>query len=560
MSDAAAADAPPPAWQQPHGAFGGYDAGGRSGSPTGATTTTTYGGQSPVPAGAHFNQHFDTISRALDSVGIPGGVYAQQQQQQQQGGLVYGGVPIGSPRAQDGWGAAYPAKESAYGKTVAVVAPNGQTEMFRIAVGESGDNIREAIRGAFALGPSCSFTLRDPQGCNVVLGFPSLADGSRYQIFATAQLPAGHGAMSPRAYAPPSSPVPQQQSPPPQYANGAAAAAGAHSAPGAAYADPSPLHPAAAYPHQPAPAAYVPARRRQRQTSWRPPAPGGGPGPKHGRHGRAAPMPRTRKALLVGINYVGMKEEIRTCNDDARRMASFIGERGFGSQDTGQHWTLTDDNDQGMPTKQNIMRGIDWLVEGAQPGDALFLHFSGHGAEFKDDEAADGGEEDGLFEEALLPADFKNKDHGGYRIIRDDEIVRQLVVRLPPGVRLTIVCDCCHSGTMVDLPYKLKAHKNGYIQASEEQEPPIFDGHVVMLSSVRAEQAGAETVSSNGALTAAFIAAVSQDNNPTYDGLMQEVLRGMQASPSGGERCHMPMLSSTHRLDGSDRFYLCVDG
>lgn len=37
---------------------------------------------------------------------------------------------------------------------------------------------------------------------------------------------------------------------------------------------------------------------------------------------------------------------------------------------------LTDDtrDPRLMPTKANILRGMEWLVEGAQADDALFLH------------------------------------------------------------------------------------------------------------------------------------------------------------------------------------------
>ena len=44
--------------------------------------------------------------------------------------------------------------------------------------------------------------------------------------------------------------------------------------------------------------------------------------------------------------------------------------------------TLTDDQKDPtrQPTKANILRDIKWLAEGAQPGDSLFFHFSGHGS------------------------------------------------------------------------------------------------------------------------------------------------------------------------------------
>lgn len=42
---------------------------------------------------------------------------------------------------------------------------------------------------------------------------------------------------------------------------------------------------------------------------------------------------------------------------------------------------LTDDqsNPQNIPTKQNIIRAMQWLVHDSRPNDSFFFHFSGHG-------------------------------------------------------------------------------------------------------------------------------------------------------------------------------------
>ena len=68
---------------------------------------------------------------------------------------------------------------------------------------------------------------------------------------------------------------------------------------------------------------------------------------------------------------------------------------------------LTDDQSSPslIPTKSNILRAMEVLVQDAKPGDSLFFHFAGHGQSVKD---LDGDEADGL-DEAICPLDFDDK-------------------------------------------------------------------------------------------------------------------------------------------------------
>lgn len=153
-----------------------------------------------------------------------------------------------------------------------------------------------------------------------------------------------------------------------------------------------------------------------------------------------------KKALLIGINYKGTSAALRGCIQDVQNVKQFLMDR-YGFVESPQTMViLTDDQTDPwkIPTKQNIMMAMQWLVAGAAPGDSLFVHFSGHGGSVKD---KDGDEEDG-YDETILPLDFKTAGH-----IVDDQLHAALVRPLPAGVRLTCLFDSCHSGTALDLPY-----------------------------------------------------------------------------------------------------------
>jgi hypothetical protein len=123
---------------------------------------------------------------------------------------------------------------------------------------------------------------------------------------------------------------------------------------------------------------------------------------------------------------------------------------------------LMDDGAHTEPTYKNILAAYHELVSSAKAGDAIFCHYSGHGGKVRDD---DGDEADG-YDETLVPVDFNAAGQ-----IRDDDIFSALIGPMPAGVTLTSVMDCCHSGTVLDLPYVFKADG----EQDQMAPPPDFD-------------------------------------------------------------------------------------
>eukprot|EP00927_Polykrikos_kofoidii_P031142 TRINITY_DN26802_c0_g2_i1.p1 TRINITY_DN26802_c0_g2~~TRINITY_DN26802_c0_g2_i1.p1 ORF type:complete len:495 (-),score=78.44 TRINITY_DN26802_c0_g2_i1:37-1521(-) len=154
----------------------------------------------------------------------------------------------------------------------------------------------------------------------------------------------------------------------------------------------------------------------------------------------------TRKALVVGINYIGSRNELRGCANDARNVRRMLLER-FGFHDHDVRLLI---EDQAMPslrpTRRNIIAGLQWLVSTARSGDVLFFHYSGHGSQIAD---TTGTEPDGR-NECLCPLDVFEEPWPA-RIISDNELHSQLYGAVPVGVMAYCIFDCCHSGSMADL-------------------------------------------------------------------------------------------------------------
>jgi len=155
----------------------------------------------------------------------------------------------------------------------------------------------------------------------------------------------------------------------------------------------------------------------------------------------------TRRAVMIGINYVGHNPgQLSGCHNDVFNMKEYIQDvHGFEDDNI---TLLLDDGNHTVPTHDNIIAAYENLVASCQPGDAVFCHYSGHGGKLRDD---DGDEEDG-YDETLVPLDYQRNGQ-----IRDDDLFQILVGAFPEGVTVTCVMDCCHSGTVLDLPYVFKA-------------------------------------------------------------------------------------------------------
>ncbi|MEO5895364.1 MAG: caspase family protein [Vicinamibacterales bacterium] len=141
-----------------------------------------------------------------------------------------------------------------------------------------------------------------------------------------------------------------------------------------------------------------------------------------------------KRALLIGVNkYVIPGSDLRGCVNDVVDMSAVLTE--FGGFNTSDITTLTDQ----AANKKAMMAAIQKLVKSSKKGDVALLHYSGHGSNVPDDEE-NRDEADGR-DEILCPTDLNWDD-----TLRDDWL-RKTFNGLAAGVNLTVIMDCCHSGS-----------------------------------------------------------------------------------------------------------------
>lgn len=146
-----------------------------------------------------------------------------------------------------------------------------------------------------------------------------------------------------------------------------------------------------------------------------------------------------KKALLIGINYNNTQYQLKGCINDINNMSKFL-------QNSRKYSNIVMLSDEtfNKPTKNNILSNLENLIKNSKKNDELFFHYSGHGTLLKDRNK----EEESGMDSCICPLDFETSG-----LILDDDL-RKIFDKLPLGVRLYIVLDCCHSGTGCDLRFK----------------------------------------------------------------------------------------------------------
>jgi len=248
--------------------------------------------------------------------------------------------------------------------------------------------------------------------------------------------------------------------------------------------------------------------------------------------------PKTnKKALCIGINYIGSQYELNGCFNDVNNIKSkLISNYGFIESDI---LVITDDTTCKIkPTKTNMLNEIKNLLVNAKTNDLLFLCFSGHGSQTTD---LNGDEKDGL-DEMIISADLQS--------ITDDSLnslIRTSIPASSTNVSLFVLFDSCHSGTMLDLKYQyLDTLNNNNLTLNEKNADTTCN--VVMISGCLDKQTSADAYINNksqGAMTWSFLESLNTNPNMTW----KELTQSMRALLTNSQYDQIPQLSSGKLLN-----------
>ncbi|KAI0703718.1 caspase domain-containing protein [Cytidiella melzeri] len=237
-----------------------------------------------------------------------------------------------------------------------------------------------------------------------------------------------------------------------------------------------------------------------------------------------------RKALCVAIKYSHLRDrgfELAHAHDDVRHVQNLLTKHfGYSEQDI---TVLRDSDDplQPRPTRENIIQAMRDLVAGALPGDHLLCHVSGHGSQIPN---LDHTEKDEM-DEVFWPVDVNIKNDGSVENhIKDDEIKNILVDGIMPGVNLVLLFDCCHSGTIADLPHSHTDHMRHTRPRKEAQTsaPAQLTRNVVCWSACRDAQNTYNPATSGGLFIKYLTKCISENTSQTHQQLLHKTTEKLQ--------------------------------
>jgi metacaspase-1 len=136
------------------------------------------------------------------------------------------------------------------------------------------------------------------------------------------------------------------------------------------------------------------------------------------------------RALCVGINdYPGSDMDLAGCVNDAADWRAVLETRGYRVD------SLLDAD----ATRTRMIEGLRAIVGDATAGDQLVFTFSGHGSWLPDNDR----DEPDARDEMMCPHDVMQQQY-----VLDDDL-HQIFMTKKDGVRLYVISDSCHSGSVV---------------------------------------------------------------------------------------------------------------
>jgi len=157
-------------------------------------------------------------------------------------------------------------------------------------------------------------------------------------------------------------------------------------------------------------------------------------------------------AMIIGIGSYNHMQPLKYTDDDAYKVYAFLKSPEGGAVVDKQIQLLIDEN----ASKENILKGLQFLVDNADDNDVIFIYYAGHG----------------------LNGAFVPYDYDGYNNLLMHKTMLGILDKSRAKHKLVVV-DACHAGSMVAQRYPFKSMLEQYYKDFEK----AHGGTALILSS-----------------------------------------------------------------------------
>jgi len=264
-----------------------------------------------------------------------------------------------------------------------------------------------------------------------------------------------------------------------------------------------------------------------------------------------------KAALVIGLNYEACASgmQLRGCHNDARNMKEYLVRTrgGYAEEDVELRVDLAREPASLQATSYaGIVDGIRALARASHERrlEEVFIHYSGHGTQVRDD----GGYEMDGRDEALVPWDCRRSG-----MLRDDTL-NELFCGFHADTRVVFVTDCCHSGTMCDLPFKydvLQAEKGREVVEERLDVPRVPAARVVTLSGCRDHQVSMDAFDVcgerrfTGAMSSCLLQVLAEKPQDAGTWKPRDLLMALHHRLRHADFAQKPVLCCSVRQDGT---------
>ncbi len=262
-----------------------------------------------------------------------------------------------------------------------------------------------------------------------------------------------------------------------------------------------------------------------------------------------------QRALLIGIDHysppAGYTPEnangrsgyinLGGCRNDALAIYSIITSKfGFDQKNID---TLYNES----ATREGILNATQRLLSESNAGDIAFIYYAGHGSEVRNSLSFEVDKKD----QTIVPSDAWKE---GVMDIRDKELSKLFNEFIDKGIKLTVIFDCCHSGSISRGPNATPGKLRYLPMADRDAKDPARyaipelrkGDDFLIFSAAQSNEFAAEQVDDQGIQHGAFTLALTEAlNQQSVDASALEIFTSARAILKSNGKNQEPVIGGT---------------